>query len=72
MLDYWYIWYTIYEDGKPITRGRYTRSYRTKSSARRKAKQMWGDDSVNSFNPIPGTNYIRKWIVSETNPWGGE
>ena len=68
-MDYWYIWYTIYENGKPIQRGRYHRSYRHKHSAQHRAKQMWGEDT---FIPITGTTYKRKWIVSETNPWGGE
>ena len=66
MTEYWYIWYTIYENGKPIRRGRYPRSYRGREGARHRAKQMWGD---NLFSPIPGTPYVRKWIVSETNPW---
>lgn len=65
-MEYWYIWYTLYENGKPIKRGRHTRSYRTRYGARACAKRMFGDDS---FRPVPGTPYVRKWIISETNPW---
>ena len=72
MLEYWYIWYIIYEDGKSVERGKYPRSYRSRDGARRRAIQMWGFDPNDDLIPIPGTNRFRKWIVSETKPWGGK
>ena len=70
-MNYWYIWYEIYEDGKliPNSRGRYYQGYTHKSSAERRAKQMWNADL---YNPMTETLIHRKWIVSQTNPWGGE
>ena len=66
MLEYWYIWYEILEDGKRIKTGRYPRSYRWRRSAQDRAKQMWG---IDLYSPIPGTNYVRRWAVSEKNPF---
>lgn len=67
-MDYWYIWYEIFEDGNRIanSRGRYYKAYKHKSSAERRAKQMWSQDLE---NPMTGTTISRKWIVSQTNPW---
>lgn len=67
-MDYWYIWYEIYEDGKliPNSKGRYSTAYKHKSSAERRAKQMW---SADLYNPMTETIISRKWIVSQTNPW---
>lgn len=65
-MDYWYIWYEIFEDDKSVGKGRYTKAYTHKSSAVRRAKQMWSKDL---YNPMTKTLIKRKWIVSQTNPW---
>lgn len=67
-MNHWYIWYEIYEDGELLanSKGRYCRAYQHKSSAERRAKQMWSKDL---FNPMTGTIISRKWIVSQTCPW---
>lgn len=67
-MGYWYIWYEIYEDGKRIlnSKGRYYRAYKYKSSAERRAKQMWGKDLE---NPMTGAVISRRWIISQTCPW---
>lgn len=59
-IEFWYIWYEIFENGKRVKTGRYHRSYRHSQAARRKAYQLYGD--------IP---HLR-WTVSETCPWGEE
>ena len=56
-IEFWYIWYEIFENGKLVKTGQYHRSYRNKSGARRKAHELYGD--------IP---HLR-WTVSETCPW---
>jgi hypothetical protein len=68
MNENWHIWYEIYEDGVlvPHSKSKYHRSYKHKSSAERRARQMWGE---NSSNPITGATYSRKWIISQTCPW---
>ena len=63
---YWYIWFEIFEDGKKIGCGRWHQAYTHKSSAVRRAKQMWSKDL---YNPLTGTTISHKWIVSQTNPW---
>lgn len=65
-MTYWYIWYEIFEDGKSLGKGRYTKAYKHKSSAVRRANQMW---SENLYNPMTGTFIERIWIVSQSNPW---
>lgn len=56
-IEFWYIWYEIFENGKVVKRGRHHRSYRTRGSARRKAYEL--------YDEIP---HLR-WTVSETCPW---
>lgn len=68
-MDYWYIWYEIFEDGKSLGKGRYVTAYKHKSSAVRRAKQMW---SADLYNPMTGTLIERIWIVSQTDPWEEE
>ena len=54
----WKIWMLYYDfDGRLIGVGVHRFVYAHKSSAVRRAKQMWGD------NPRV------KWTVSKTNPW---
>ena len=65
-MGYWRIWFTVYEDDKPIGAGVWHRAYAHKSSAVRRAKQMWDKDV---YSPMTGTTIKRKWIVSQTNPW---
>lgn len=65
-MTYWYIWYEIFEDGKKIGSGQWPTAYSYKSSAERRAKQMWSEDF---FNPMTETTISRKWIVSQTNLW---
>ena len=58
---YWKIWMTYYDpDGHVVGRGVHPTLYNRKSSAVRRAKQLWGD------------NPACKWIVSKDNPWKGE
>lgn len=58
---YWKIWMTYYDqDGNLVGRGVHTTIYKSKSTAVRRAIQLWGD------NPMV------KWVVSKTNPWKGE
>lgn len=65
-MDYWRIWFKVYEDDKLVGAGVWHKSYKHKSSAVRRAKQMWGEDL---YNPMTNTTIKRKWIVSQTNPW---
>lgn len=64
----YYIWYEIYENGRPIknNKNRYFRPYKYKANAERRARQMWSSDVYD-----PNTNALieRKWIVSQTCPW---
>ena len=54
----WKIWMKYYnQDGKVIGYGVHPQEYTRKSSAVRRAKQLWG------------ANPACKWIVSQTNPW---
>lgn len=57
-IEFWHIWYEIFENGKVVKRGCYHRSYRKRDSAMRKAYEVYGD--------VP---HLR-WTVSETCPWG--
>lgn len=66
MIEYWYIWYETFENGKPIGRGRYHRSYRSYSGARGRAKQMW-DKPL--YNPLTDTTIVHRWKVSQECPW---
>lgn len=65
-MDYWYIWYEVFENGRSVGKGRYFRAYKYKSNAERRAKQMWSKDL---FDPMTDTWIKRRWIVSQTNPW---
>lgn len=67
-MNYWYIWYELYEDGEliPNSKGRYVTGYKHKANAVRRAKQMWDKDL---YNPHSDTYIHREWIVSQTNPW---
>ena len=65
-MNYWRIWFEVLEDGKPRGKGVYIKAYKHKSSAVRRAKQMWGKDL---YVPMTGTRIKRNWIVSQTNPW---
>lgn len=56
-IEFWYIWYEVFENGKVVKRGRYHRSYRSRGGARRKAYEL--------YDEIP---HLR-WTVSETCPW---
>ena len=56
-IEFWHIWYEIFENGKVVKTGQYHRSYRHKNGARRKAYEVYGD--------IPNL----RWTVSETFPW---
>lgn len=57
----WKIWIVYYDmNGKVVGFGQYRFTYTHKSSAVRRAKQLWGD------NPMV------KWTVSKTNPWTGD
>lgn len=64
----WYIWFEILENGQTRGKGMYHRAYKHKSSAVRRAKQMWGDELLS----VNGSLIERLWIVSQTNPWEGE
>ena len=66
MINYWYIWFKVFKDGECVGEGVYPRAYTYKSSAVRRAKQMWSEDL---YNPITGTTISRKWTVRKTNPW---
>lgn len=66
MLEYWYIWYRVYEDGVLIDTGRYHRSYRVKHSADRRARQMWGTPQ---YNPLTNSTVKYMWIISQECPW---
>lgn len=58
----WKIWMTHYDpDGNIVGYGLHPQDYATKSSAVRRAKQLWGDN-----------NPACKWEVSQTNPWEKE
>lgn len=65
-MDYWYIWFEVFEDNKKIGSGVWHQSYRYKANAVRRAKQMWSEDRV---NPMTGTTIKYQWIVSRVNPW---
>ena len=65
-MDYWYIWFEVFENGKSQGKCKYPRAYKHKSSAVRRAKQMW---SENLYIPMTGTFVERLWVVSQTNPW---
>jgi hypothetical protein len=65
-MDYWHIWFEVFEDDKQIGRGVWYYPYKHKSSAVRRAKQMWSEDL---YSPITGTTIKRKWVVSKTNPY---
>lgn len=56
-IEFWHIWYEIFENGKVVKTGQYHRSYRHKNGARRKAYEVYGD--------VPNL----RWTVSETCPW---
>lgn len=68
MLEYWYIWYRVYEDGVLIGEGKYPRSYRSRGSAKERAKQMWSEPQ---YNPLTGTTTEYVWKISEVYPWNG-
>ena len=65
-MNYWYIWYEVFEDGRSVGKGRYVTGYKHKSSAERRAKQMWSGDR---YDPMLGVLIKRVWTVSQTNPW---
>lgn len=65
-LEYWYIWYEITENGERVSTGRYPRSYRDASGAKKRAIKLWG---IDLYSAIPGTNFKRRWIISKTNPF---
>lgn len=65
-MNYWYIWFEVLENGKTQGKGQYPYAYKYKSSAVRRAKQMWSKDL---YVPMTGTLVERLWIVSQTNPW---
>lgn len=67
-MNYWRIWFKVFEDDKEIGSGVWHQAYKYKSNAVRRAKQMWSKDL---YNPMTGTTISRKWIVSQTNPWAG-
>lgn len=55
---YWRIWMTYYDqDGNVVGRGVHPTCYASKSTAVRRAHQLWG------------ANPACKWVVSKTNPW---
>lgn len=61
----WKIWFRIYEEGKLTGCGASIREYKHKSSATRRAKQLYGGKPgthTNAFISI-------EWVVSQTNPW---
>ena len=66
MNNYWRIWFEVFEDDKKVGSGVWHQVYKHKSSAVRRARQMWGKDF---HNPMTGTTIRRKWIVSQTNPY---
>lgn len=66
MNNYWRIWFEVFEENKLIGKGVYHRAYAHKSSAVRRAKQMWSNDQ---YSPMTNTTIKRRWIVSQTNPW---
>lgn len=65
-MNYWYIWFEVFEDGKKVGAGMYHQPYSYKGNAVRRAKQMW---SKVFYNPMTGKTISRKWIVSQTNPY---
>lgn len=65
-MNYWYIWFEILENGKSLGKGLYHYAYKHKSSAVRRAKQMW---SKELYIPMTGTLIERVWVVSQENPW---
>ena len=66
MTEYWYIWYEAFENGVLIGRGKYHRSYRSRSGARGRAKQMW-DKPLH--NPLTNTTIVYRWKISHECPW---
>ena len=57
----WKIWLVYYDlDGRIIGFGMHPCDYAHKSSAVRRARQLWGNN-----NPRV------EWVVSKMNPWGG-
>lgn len=66
MPEHWYIWYKVFENGVQIGKGRYYRSYRHKSNAERRARQMWGKPL---YNPLTDTTVKYLWVISEECPW---
>jgi hypothetical protein len=65
-MNYWYIWYETFEDDKSLGKHKYYYAYEHKSSAERRARQMFME---NTYIPMTGSIISRKWIVSQTNPW---
>ena len=61
----WYIWFEVLENGKTRGKGMYHRAYKHKSSAVRRARQVYGTE----LTSMTGTLVERLWIVSQTNPW---
>ena len=66
MLEYWYIWYKIFENDVMIGKGRYPRSYRGRDGATKRAKQMW---STPQYNPLTNSTVKYMWVVSQEYPW---
>ena len=65
-MNYWYIWNEVFENGESVSKGRWPRAYKHKSSAERRAKQLWSEPT---YDPITDTTIHRTWIISQTNPW---
>lgn len=68
-VDYWKIWYEIFENGKMIGAGVWLQCYKHKNSAVRRAKKQFGEPR---YNPITDSTYTYEWTVSQTNPWRRE
>ena len=68
MLEYWYIWYRVYEDGELIKEAKYHRSYRSKYGAKERAKRMWSEPQ---YSPLTNTTTEYVWKVSQVYPWDG-
>lgn len=65
-MNYWRIWFEVFEDDKKIGAGVWHQAYTYKKNAVRRARQMWSKDL---YNPLTGTTISRKWVVSQTNPF---
>lgn len=63
---HWRIWLELHEGNRDLGHGLWYQRYLHKSSAVRRAKQLFTEPRINRYD---GKTYTYKWIVSQTNPW---